>query len=118
MPRQFRKRHYGAVHKVRHAILGQFFTYPLLCHFVTHPGTPQKVRHTSRTPHTDFLVGLVHKIRTNAPVQILSIVRGVLSGRVCLWSGKFCPGGFLSIPPSVKIHLLQQKVKHHFKFHV
>src|SRR6218665_3912758 len=33
-------------------------------------------------------------------------------------SGGFCPGWFLSIPPSVTIHLLQQKVKHHFKFHV
>src|SRR6218665_1336407 len=30
----------------------------------------------------------------------------------------FCPGWFLSIPPSVTMHLLQQKVKHHFKFHV
>ena len=33
-------------------------------------------------------------------------------------SGGFCPGWFLYVPPSVTIHLLQQKVKHHFKFHV
>src|SRR6218665_1372174 len=33
-------------------------------------------------------------------------------------SGGFCPGWFLSVPLSVTIHLLQQKVKHHFKFHV
>src|SRR6218665_2768273 len=30
-----------------------------LSHFVTHPGTPPKVRHTSRTP--PFLLGLVQK---------------------------------------------------------
>jgi len=35
-----------------------------------------------------------------------------------LWFGWFCHGWFLSVPPSVTIHLLQQKVKHHFKFHV
>src|SRR6218665_2160445 len=33
-------------------------------------------------------------------------------------SGGFCPGWFLSVPPPVTIYLLQQKVKHHFKFHV
>src|SRR6218665_3494475 len=95
--------------------------YPLpLSHFVTHPGTP-KVRHTSRTP-PDFLVGLVQKIRTKAPcTNSLSIVCGVF-GRAGLseglWFGRFCPGWFLSIPPSVTIHLLQQKVNHHFKCHV
>src|SRR6218665_810688 len=41
--------------------------------------------------------------------------RGLLSRG--LLSGGFCPGWFLSIP-SVRIHLLQQKVKNHFKFHV
>src|SRR6218665_410938 len=40
----------GAVHKVRHAIFGQFVPPSPLSHFVTHPGTPPKVRHTSRTP--------------------------------------------------------------------
>src|SRR6218665_3303100 len=40
----------GAVHKVRHAIFGQFLPPFPLSHFVTHPGTPPKVRHTSRTP--------------------------------------------------------------------
>jgi len=33
--------------------------------FVTHPGTPQKVRHTSRTP--PILEGLIQKTRTKAP---------------------------------------------------
>src|SRR6218665_4033041 len=94
----------GTVHKVRHAIFGQFL--PPLSHFVTHPGTPPKVHHTSRTPH--FLVGLVQKTLTKAPcTNSLSIVRR-----------GFCPGWFLSVPASVTIHLLQQKVKHHFKFHV
>src|SRR6218665_3299238 len=81
-----------------------------LSHFVTNPGTPPKVRHTSRTPR--FLVGLVQKSRTKVPcTNSISIVRrgfcpGVLSGLVFVRS------------PSVTIHLLQQKVKYHFKFHV
>src|SRR6218665_1024444 len=39
----------------------------------------------------------------------------------CSWrflSGGFCLGCFLSLTPSVTIQLLQQKAKHHFKFHV
>src|SRR6218665_1799941 len=39
----------------------------------------------------------------------------------CSWrflSGGSCSGWFLYVPPSVTIHLLQQKVKHHFRFHV
>src|SRR6218665_2802972 len=36
----------------------------------------------------------------------------------CLLSGRFSPGWFLIIPLSVRIHLLQQKVKHRFTFHV
>src|SRR6218665_2958773 len=110
----------GAVHKVRHAIFGQFLP-PLPCHTLSHIPGPPKVRHTSRTP-PQFLVGLVQKTRTKAPsTNSLSIVRAVfvrggLSGG--LLSGRFCLGWFLSISPSVRIHLLQQKVKHHFKFHV
>src|SRR6218665_3775812 len=46
------ERKIGAVHKVRHAIFGQFL--PLPCHTSSHiPGPPPpKVRHTSRTPPT------------------------------------------------------------------
>ena len=41
--------HHGAVHKVRHAIFGQFLLPP--CHTLSHiPGPHPKVRHTSRTP--------------------------------------------------------------------
>src|SRR6218665_2201752 len=38
----------GAVHKVRHAIFGQF--RPPLSHFVTHPGTPKSTSHISDPP--------------------------------------------------------------------
>ena len=61
------------------------------------------------------------KTRTKA-VQILSplfvgvSVQEVLSEGPL--SGRSCTGWFLSVPPSVRIHLLQQKVKHQFKFHV
>src|SRR6218665_2049844 len=98
-----------AVHKVRHAIFGQFLPpSPTLSHILEPP------RFVSR-PST--------KIRTKAPcANSLSIVCGVFVREGCLsdglWFGRFCPGWFLSIPPSVTIHLLQQKVKHHFKFHV
>ena len=84
-----------------------------------YPLPPVTLCHTSQTPR--FLVGLVQKSRTKV-LQILSqlfegvFVRGVLSGG--LLSGRFCPRWFLSIPPFVRIHLLQQKVKHHFKFNV
>src|SRR6218665_4155740 len=73
---------------------------------------PPKVHHTSRTPPPRFLVGLVQKSRTKVPcTNSISIVRGGFCPGVC-------PGWFLSVPSSVTIHLLQQKVKHYFKFHV
>src|SRR6218665_2424963 len=97
------------------------FDPPSLCHTLSHISEPPKVRHTSR-PHPRFLVGLVQKTRTKAPcTNSLSIVCGSFcpGGFVRgLLSGRFCPGWFLSFPPSVRIHLLQQKVKHHFKFYV
>src|SRR6218665_3577896 len=110
----------GTVHKVAYVKLfsANFDPLPLL-HFVTHHGTPQSTSHISDPP---ILVGLVQKTWTKALcTNSLSIVRGgfcpgCLSGG--LLSGRFCPGWFLSVPPSVRIHLLQQKVKHHFKFHV
>src|SRR6218665_2351516 len=85
---------------------------PSLCHTVTHPGTPKSTSHILNPP---ILVGLVQKTRTTAPcTNSLSIVLGGLL------SERFCPRRFLSVPPSVRIglHLLQQKVKHHFKFNV
>src|SRR6218665_1392058 len=75
---------------------------------------PPKVRHTSRTLPPGFLVGLVQKSRTKAPcTNSLNCSLGFLS---FVW--KVLYGVVLSVPPSVRIHLLQQKVKHHFKFHV
>src|SRR6218665_3272843 len=43
--------------------------------------------------------------------NVIAIVCGGFCPRVCL-------GWFLSVPPCITTHLLQQKVKHHFKFHV
>src|SRR6218665_935897 len=93
----------------------------LLSHFVTHPESPQKYVTHLRPPPPIFSRPSTKKTRTKAPcTNSLSIVqgfvRGVLSGG--LLSGRFCPGWFLSVPPCVRIHMLQQKVKHHFKFHV
>jgi len=108
-----------AVHKVRHAIFGQFL--PPLCHTLLHiPGPPVSTSHISDPP-------IFSRPSTKNPgqkplVQIISqlfagiFVQGVLLGG--LLSGRFCPEWFLSIHPSFRIHLLQQKVKHHFKFHV
>src|SRR6218665_116845 len=97
-----------------HYFLANFDPSSPLSHFVTHRGTPPKVRHTSRTP--PFLVGLVQKTRTKTPcTNSLSIVRGG-SSEVFSLEG-FVRGGFCPFP-SVRIHLLLQQVKHHFKFQV
>src|SRR6218665_3861291 len=91
--------------------------YPLPCHTLSHISGPPKVRNTSRTPP----ILVVQKSRTKPPVQNLSqwfagfLFRGFVQDFLC---GRFCPGCFLSVPPSVRILLLQQKVKHHFQFHV
>src|SRR6218665_204569 len=86
---------YGAVHKVRHAILANFYPLPL-SHFVTHPGTPPKVRHTSRTTPPIFRRPSTKNPDKSPLVQILSQLHpGILSGD--LLSGRFCPGWFLSI---------------------
>src|SRR6218665_993591 len=86
------------------------FDPPSTCHTLSHiPGPPESTSHIS---DPRLLVGLVQKSWTKVPcTNSISIVRrGFVRG--------FCPGWFLSVPPSVTIHLLQQKVKHHFKFHV
>ena len=87
------ERLFGAVHKVRHAIFGQFLPAPpVTLRHTSRP--PPKVRHTSRTPR--FLEGLVQKSRTKVPcTNSISIVRGgfcpgVLSGF------SFCPFPLLS----------------------
>src|SRR6218665_2504576 len=110
----------GAVHKVRHAIFGQFLP-PSPCHTSSHiPGAPPKVRHTSRTPR--FLEGLVQKTRTKAPLYTFcfNYLRRFLSGGFVRGSfvWKVLSGVVFVRSRSVRIHLLHQKVKHHFKFHV
>src|SRR6218665_459899 len=81
---------------------------------------PPKVRHTSRTPR--FLEGLVQKTWTKAPLYklCLNCSRGFLSGGFCQGSfvWKVLSGVVFVRSLSVRIHLLLQKVKHHFKFHV
>src|SRR6218665_1001109 len=70
------------------------FDPPPLSHFVTHPGTPPKVRHTSRTPR--FLVDLVQKFRTKAPCTLsVSIVREGFVWGVC--QEVFCLEGFVRV---------------------
>src|SRR6218665_1826157 len=94
------ERLFGAVHKVRHAIFGQFLPAPPVT--LRHTSRdPPKVRHTSRTPR--FLEGLVQKSRTKAPcTNSVAIVRGrFLSGGFC--QGVFCLeefvwGGFCPFP--------------------
>src|SRR6218665_2089418 len=99
----------GAVHKVRHAIFGQILPSP--CHTLSHiPGPPRK--YVTHLGPPRFLVGLVQKSWTKVPcTNSISIVPGGFCRGVC-------QGWFLSVPPSVTIHMLQQKVIHHFKFHV
>src|SRR6218665_3215378 len=90
--------------------LANFDPLPLvtLCHTSR---DPSKVRHTSRTspifnrPSTKIPdKSLLYKFYLNCS-EVLS--RGGAGG---LLSRRFCPGWFLFVPPSVTIHLLQQKV--------
>src|SRR6218665_3171160 len=90
----------GAVHKVGHAIFGQFL--PPLSHFVTHPWTPRKyVTHLGppifRKPRPSTKKPGQKSPCTNSA----SIVRGGFCPGVLsegLLSGRFCPGWFLSVP--------------------
>ena len=88
-----------------------------LSHFVTHPGRPLKnVTHLGVAPphFSRPSTKILYKFYLNCSRRFL--YGEVLSGGPL--SGRFCPGWFLSVPLSATIHLLQQKVKHHFKFHV
>src|SRR6218665_2430968 len=103
----------GIFHKVRHAILANFDSPFHLSHFVTHPETPQKYVTHLGLPLPRFLVGLVQKTLTKALcTNSFNCSRGFLSGVLSfVWK-------VLSVPPSLRMHVLQQKVKHHLKFHV
>src|SRR6218665_4046229 len=88
------------------------FDPPLPCHTLSHiPGPPESTSHISEPPSPIFSRPST-KTRTKAPcITSLSIVRG-----------GFCPGGFvwggLCPFPLLSEYVLQQKVKHHFKFHI
>src|SRR6218665_1947943 len=81
---------------------------------------PKEVSHTSRTPTRSFSRPST-KNPDKSPLYKFSpnCSRGFCPGGLSggLLSGRFCPGWFLSIPPSVTRHLLQEKVKLHYKFH-
>src|SRR6218665_876158 len=100
----------GAVPKVRHVIFLANFDPLSLSHFVTHPWTPESTSHISDHPP------IFSRLSTKIPDK-RSLYKFCLncSRRFCRG---FCPGWFLSVSPSFTIHLLQQKVKHHFKFYV
>src|SRR6218665_2657689 len=84
---------------------------PSSCHTLSLiPGPPESTSHISDPP---IFSRPSTKIPDKSPLYkfYLNCSRRFLSGG-------FYPGWFLSVPPSVTIHLLQQKVKHRFKFHV
>src|SRR6218665_991862 len=91
------------------------------CHTSSHiPGPPPK--YVTHLGPPRFFSRPSTKSPDKSPLyKFSSIVFGVFVREGLsegIWFGRFCQGWFLSIPPSVTIHLLQQKVKHHFKFYV
>src|SRR6218665_567316 len=83
------------------------FDPPSLCHTLSHiPGPPESTPHI---PDPPIFSTPSTKIPDNSPLY-----KFYLNCSQRFLSGGFCPGWFLSVPPSVT----QQKVKHHFKFHV
>src|SRR6218665_3389489 len=95
---------------------------PSPCHTLSHiPGPPPES--TSFISGPPFLVGLVQKIPDKRPLYkfYLNCSRrffpggGVVRGSF-VW--KVLSGLVFVRSPSVTIHLLQQKVKRHLKFHV
>src|SRR6218665_784134 len=79
--------------------LANFYPLPL-SHFVTHPGTPSKVCHTSQTP-PPILEGLLQKTRQKPPcTNSVSIVHWGFCPGVCQGSfvWKVLSGWFLSVP--------------------
>src|SRR6218665_3022944 len=81
----------GAVHKVRHAIFGQFLPLSHLSHFVTHPGTLQSESHISDPPL--ILEGLIQKTRTKAPFYKFQLFAWVFVRGLC--QEVFCLEGFV-----------------------
>src|SRR6218665_3512316 len=90
---------------------GPSIKYVTLFLAIFNPPPPVTLCHTSRDP--PIFSRPSTKILDKSPLYkfYLNCSRRFLSEG-------FCSGWFLSNPSSVAIHLLQQKVKHHFKFHV
>ena len=85
---------------------------PPLCHTLSHvPGPPKSTSHISNPP-------LIFRRPSTKIPDKNPLYKFYLNCSQRFLSGGFCLGWFLSVPPSVTIHLLQQKVKDHFKFHV
>src|SRR6218665_639062 len=84
------------------------------------PGPPHKKYVTHLGPLQIFSTPATKNPDKSPCANSLSVVRGVFVRGFCQRSfpWKFLSGMVLSVPPSVRIHLLQQKVKHHFKYHV
>src|SRR6218665_693459 len=93
---------------------------PSPCHTLSHiPEPPQKKYVTHLGPPFLFLGGLLQKTRTKILcTNSLSIVHGVFSRGLYSLVWKVLFGVVFVRSPSVRIHLLQQKVKHHLKFQV
>jgi len=104
----------GAFHKVRHASLDQFLPSSP-CHTLSHISGPPLKYVTHLEPQC-LVVGLHAYIHMS--LQRFVLVRGVFDREFCpislFW--RINPGRFLSVPPSVTIHPLQQKAKRHFQF--
>src|SRR6218665_3825178 len=89
----------GAVHKVRHAIFGQFLPPPP-CHTSSHiPGPPESTSHISDPPIS--IRPSTKNPDISSLVKILfQLFAGVFVLGVCqrsLLPGRFCPGWFLSV---------------------
>src|SRR6218665_2055797 len=85
-----------------------------LSHFVTHPGTPQKYV-THHGPPIFSRPSTKNSDKNPLYKFSLNCSRGFFKGSL-VWKVLF--GVVFVRSPSVRIHLLQQKVKHHLKFQV
>src|SRR6218665_215038 len=105
----------GAIHKVRHAIFGQFL--PLLCHTSSHiQGPPESTSHISDTPPISRRPSTRNPDKSPFVQNLFQLFARVFVRGGFVW--KVLSGVIFVRSRSVRIHLLHQKVKHHFKFHV
>src|SRR6218665_540839 len=108
----------GAVHKVCHAILANFDP-PSPCHTLSHiPRPPKSTSHISDYPFPIFSRPSTKTLTKALCTNSFSIVCGGFCPGVLSFVWKVLSGVLFVRPPSVRMHVLQQKVKHHLKFHV